>query len=210
LKKVLLEKYTCEFNDKNIYENIKSYFIKYNKLEIYEHTLKVAKELDGLNGTFDFDMEKCKLGVYLHDIGRVVENTHLVKFCEENNHEFTEGEKKVPSILHQFASEIIARKVFGIKDIEVLNAIECHTTLRSNPTETDITVFLSDKLSWSEKEHQKLVGNMREAVKESKEKAVFCYQEKLFEEKHLLKCYHKWSNESYQYLLELKPTFTII
>jgi len=199
LGKELLEKYTFTFNSDNIYENIESYFKIHDKLETYEHTLEVAAELNVLNEKFEFDMEKCKLGVYLHDIGRVVDKEELVKFCEENNHQFTEGEKIVPSILHQSASRIIASNVFGISDVEVLEAIECHTTLRANPTETDMIVFLSDKLSWNEDEHQNLILKMREALKESKEKAVYCYQEDLFNKRNLLKCYHKWSIESYEY-----------
>lgn len=198
---VLKEKYNHEFDNLIILENIKTYFLKHNKLEVYNHTLEVERELEKINKVYEFDIEKCRLAVYLHDIGRVVENDELVKFCEENNHKFIEGEKDVPSILHQIASKIISRDVFKISDIEILDAIECHTTLRANPSEVDILVFLSDKLSWTEIEHETFIRGMREALAISKEKAVFYYQKKLYAERNQLKCYHKWSKEAYEYFL---------
>lgn len=69
---------------------------------------------------------------YCHDLGRVVKDNEIIKFCSENNILVSEEERELPSILHQKISCFIAETVFNISDVTILDAIKYHTTLDGN------------------------------------------------------------------------------
>lgn len=195
----IAEKYFGKLESNSLYENIKDYFCKFQKKDIFNHTLEVVDEIKKIAFIFNLDKKKCVVAAYLHDIGRVVNNEDLILFCDMFGQAVEEEEKIFPLMLHQKASRIIAEKVFEIEDIQILNSIECHTTLKANPSEIDKAVFLADKLSWQEDEHQDLLSKMRTGLKHSKERAILYYQESLYNKRDSLLCYHKWAKESYRY-----------
>ena len=51
-------------------------------------------------------------------------------------------------LLHQRFGAMIARELFGITDADVLSAIKYHTTLKEDPSDIDMIVFLADKIRW--------------------------------------------------------------
>lgn len=195
----MTEKYFVKFQSNDLLENIKDYFSKFHKKDILKHTLEVVTEIKRIADVFNINKEKCIKAAYLHDVGRVVNNDELVLFCDLFGQKVDEEEKIFPSILHQKASRVIAEKVFEVEDIQILNSIECHTTLKANPSDIDMAVFLADKLSWKEDEHQDLINKMRIGLKHSKERAILYYQENLYNRREALLCYHKWARESYRY-----------
>lgn len=199
MNREIVNKYFIEFVNDNLIENIKEYFLEFEKRDIFYHTLEVVDEIKKVAKTFNIEKEKCIIAAYLHDVGRVVDEEELILFCEMLGQTVEEQEKIFPSILHQKASRVIAEKLFKIEDIQILNAIECHTTLKGNPSEIDMAVFLADKLSWKEDEYQDLIRKMRSVLKYSKERAILCYQEYLYSKRESLLCYHKWSMEAYSY-----------
>lgn len=109
-------------------EDIKVYFLKYDKQDVYGHTLNVIEELYNIQQQFGYIEEVSEVACYCHDLGRVVQNNHIIRFCIENNIHICEEEKQVPSILHQKVSAFIAEKVFNIKNRIILEAIGYHTT----------------------------------------------------------------------------------
>jgi predicted HD superfamily hydrolase involved in NAD metabolism len=195
----LIEKYKVKLENDDLKENIRSYFDWFNRIEVYNHTLEVVAEVQKLHQIYSFDLAQCEIAAYMHDLGRVVEPTDIVKFCEENGHVFKPGEREVPSILHQKASRIIGQQVFKIENEDILNAIGCHTTLKANPSEIDMIVFLSDKLSWTEAELNVLTEAMSVKAQTSKEEAIIHYLSHMHINRQKLKCYHQWSEEAYEY-----------
>ncbi len=196
----LLTKYTMTFETNDIEMNVQRYFEAYNFHETYEHTLDVLEELKRLQKHIEFDWTLCKKAALMHDLGRVVQKEDLVLFCEENGHDFKPDERAVPSILHQIASRIIAQQVFGVENEEILNALECHTTLKANPTLTDKVVFLADKLSWKEEAYQDLVSALNGKLASAYEEAILYYLSDLHQKRSSLKCYHIWSREAYYFM----------
>jgi len=207
MSKQLLNKYTLKFEGNDLYENIRIYYERFGRSDVYNHTLEVVEQTRKLSIHHSFDIKACELGAYLHDIGRVVDYEDIVQLCFESGHEIIDGEGDVPSILHQIASRIIASSVFGIQDERILSAVECHTTLKKNPSEVDMVVFLSDKLSWQDEEYMELVAELNEKSKVSKEKAIAHYLESLHAKRRELKCYHKWSEEAYLYFHTLNDCY---
>ena len=59
-------------------------------------------------------------------------------------------ERRLPMLLHQKLSRVIAHDVFGVIDEGILCAIECHTTLKAGALPLDKVVFLADKIEWDQ------------------------------------------------------------
>lgn len=68
--------------------------------------------------------------------------------------------------------------------------------------EHNIEVFLADKLSWKEFEYKKLIQEMKEMMKLSKESAIFCYLSDLYNNREKLKVYHLDTKEAFEYFNE--------
>lgn len=92
------------------------------------------------------------IAAYLHDVGRVVDKDDLILFCKMFGKKIEQNEKIVPPILYPKVSIVLAENLLKIDDINVLCSIGCHTTLKANPSEIEIGVYLADKLSWQEDE----------------------------------------------------------
>ena len=179
------------------------FFNYFEKSDIYQHTTEVLEELEQHKVRYAIDdttYERCKTGVLLHDVGRVVQMEEVFDFCESFGYIATSCEKNAPGIMHQICSRFLAEFVFDIKDDAVLEAIECHTTLKAEPSLIAKLVHLSDKTSWKEKEDQPLVEKLREAT--DLDEALFIYQKHMYDQRHEMKCYHPWSYAAYLILKE--------
>jgi len=187
----------------SLLDQIRIYFEGFSRSDVYEHTCEVIAVYDKLINFIDIPeslKKKGRVAVMLHDVGRVVEHSDIVKFCEENGKIATESELKAVGILHQYASKFIAMTVFGIEDESVLNAIECHTTLKGNPGILDKLVFLVDKMSWKEADSVDLIRKMNDHLSTSIDLALYEYHKAMYENRKAMLCYHEWSNEAYHYL----------
>lgn len=179
----IISKYIIDFNSTSLEENIKLFFVKFGKLDIFIHTTEVVLEVERLALSYDLDVDKCKVAAYMHDLGRVVNHEEMAEFCSVFGHKFQVGEVENPSIIHQIASKILAREVFGVEDIEILNAIAVHTTLKANASHFEMAVFLADKLSRKEDTYQSLVFAMNQLANISLNEAVACYFNNMYENK---------------------------
>lgn len=209
LSKAYYLKETKDNVSRAIESHVKRYFEAFSREEVFEHTCEVRAVYDEIISSMnvsDLIKEQGKIAVLLHDVGRVVDYTDIVAFCENNGKYVSQSELKALGILHQFASKIIAKQVFGIEDTTILNAIECHTTLKANPSIVDKMVFLSDKLSWKESEMADLIYRMKMKLKNygeySLDLALFEYHKDMYDKRESMSCYHDWSLEAYHYLYD--------
>ena len=96
----------------------------------------------------------------------------------------------------------MAREIFKIYDEEILDAIECHTTLKPQSSLLDKVLFISDKISWELKgDHQYLI-DIREKVNDYKlEEGVLIYLNNIWEQRDKLKLVHPWLIKAREELL---------
>ncbi len=194
-----MDKYFISPVGSDLKKRVKSYFDHFNNMETYNHTIDVLREVESLSQVYDFDVHKCKTAALLHDVGNVVEASDMVEFCEKYGLEVLEGEKKIPMILHQKASRIIAERVFGVSCLETLNAISYHSTSRPNATLTEMVLLVCDKLSWRDEGYQDFVEQMRRAVSVSIKDGVLCYLNDLYNKRDTLEYYHPYAYEALEY-----------
>lgn len=183
--------------------DVRAYFNKFGRMDTFEHTLDVVNELNYIKEMFGSIEPESLTACYCHDLGRTVQSDDIIPFCLEEGIEVTEEEKTMPSILHQKISCFIAERVFNITDETVLNGIRYHTTMRKNPSMTEIEVYLSDKMSWREEGYVELARKVKECLKNSKEYAVFYYLSDMHNSRSTMKLYHRDTMEAYEYFNDM-------
>lgn len=197
-----MEHYLDFLTTGDLEKDTKEYFLKYGKIDTYQHTLDVINELNYIEKQFGHVESGSSVACYCHDLGRVVKSEEIIDFCIENNIEVSNEERRLPGILHQKISCLLAEKVFGINNKMILNAIRYHTTSRKNPSIIEIEVFLSDKMSWNDEGYRELAKAVKEALKHSKEGAMFYYLRNMYENREKLRVYHIDSIEAFEFFKE--------
>ncbi|MHC5545702.1 bis(5'-nucleosyl)-tetraphosphatase (symmetrical) YqeK [Bacillus subtilis] len=180
-------------------ENAKRIFKEYKCSNIYEHSVRVAHMAKKLAVRFRANEESAYIAALLHDIGGIVPNGKRIEIANILKIPLFPEEIEFPLIIHQKISKVIAEKVFLISDHSILNAIECHTTLKSNPSMLDKIVFISDKIEWDQKGSPPYINSLIEALDVSIDCASNVYIKFLMENKNNLKVIHPWLSDSYNY-----------
>jgi len=139
--------------------------------EALSHVLRVAQTGAEIAKAYDLDKDRVETACYLHDISAVIPQEDYVAVCENYGVEVLDLERAYPTLLHQRVSRLIAEQAFGVRDEEILSAVEYHTTLRANPGDIDMAVFVADKLSRDEPFNDRV----SQALKTSLEKACLEY-----------------------------------
>ena len=125
----------------NIEMDVTNFLLQNNNKKTLEHVIDVANTNKEIALQYNLDKKICIISGYLHDISAVIHPNDMLNYMIENNLFVDESEKKYPFILHQRISKIIAKIFFNIDDEIILSAIECHSTLKSNPSKYEYGSF---------------------------------------------------------------------
>lgn len=77
----------------------------------------------------------------MHDISGVIPNEKRIAAAEALGIDILPEERIFPMIIHQKLSKVMARDLFQVADQDILNAIECHTTLKKSLPARPCPVF---------------------------------------------------------------------
>jgi HD superfamily phosphohydrolase YqeK len=105
-------------------------------------------------------------------------------------------------ILHQKLSAIMAQEVFGVRDTVVLNAIRCHTTLKSGASLLDKIVFVADKIKWDQAGDPPYLAEIETAVAHNLDDACRVYLNYLWQRRSSLRYTHPWFLAAHQEFVE--------
>ena len=144
-----------------------AYLTYYGFTEVAEHSLAVAAEAKILAAKFSAEPKSAYIAGLLHDSSVFIPNKERVALCQTLNLSVYPEEKQVPMLLHQRLSKVLANEFFGVTDVSILNAIECHTTLRNSPSKMDLIVFLADKLQWDQSYAAPYLDELNKALETS-------------------------------------------
>jgi predicted HD superfamily hydrolase involved in NAD metabolism len=181
----------------NLKNDIKNFLNYHNEKETYEHTIKVAHEASKIALLFDADPELAEQAGLLHDISNVIPIDNMMSVAEELSIEILEEELLYPRIIHQKLSKDMSRNIFRFTNVEVLNAIECHTTLKAGASKLDKILFVADKISWELPGEHPYQDEMREKLKSSDlDGAAIVYLNHVWAQRNKLKLVHPWLIEA--------------
>jgi predicted HD superfamily hydrolase involved in NAD metabolism len=139
--------------------------------ETAAHVVNVADEAMRLAALFDISRRQAELAGLLHDISTVIPNERRVQAARELDIDLLPEEETFPMIIHQKLSVPIARELFGVTDAVVLSAVECHTTLKGNPSELDKVAFVADKIAWDQFGTPPYLGDLLATLDQSLDQA---------------------------------------
>ena len=180
--------------------DVSAFLLAHQQKHALAHVSRVAAEAVRLARRFGADTEKAEQAGLLHDISVVIPNNRRLEAARRWGLDVLAEEEVFPMLLHQQLSGVLAREVFKIWDEEVLSAIACHTTLRSNATKLDMVVFVADKVAWDQAGQPPYLEELSAALDTSLAQAASVYLEYLRE--HLSGPLHPWARDALRELLD--------
>lgn len=108
----------------------------------YQHSLSVASVAQDIASANGLDAKKAYIAGMLHDIGKEIPEKKARKLMEQYYPEHLDA--SVP-VWHQWLSCYLAKKDFKCDDLEVLQAIEHHTTASTSMSLLDMCIYVADK-----------------------------------------------------------------
>ena len=117
---------------------------KYIDSDRYYHTQGVRYTSAALAMAHGGDIHKAETAGLLHDCAKSISDSKKIKICDKNGIEITKVERNNPFLLHSKVGAYIAQEKYGIKDVEILDAIRYHTTGRAGMRMLEQIVFIAD------------------------------------------------------------------
>ncbi|MDO5715834.1 MAG: bis(5'-nucleosyl)-tetraphosphatase (symmetrical) YqeK [Tissierellia bacterium] len=109
-----------------------------------EHTYRVMETAEKLATIYNVDVEKVKTAAFLHDCAKMKDRKDLIRAANHYDMLLTKEMKKAPQIIHAYLGALIAEREYHIKDEDILNGIQYHTTGRENMSDLEKIIFLAD------------------------------------------------------------------
>lgn len=116
--------------------------------ERFLHTLAVEREAISLAERYNVDPIKASLAALLHDCAKSFSDEELIRLARSYNIPLSIWDIYCPQVLHAPIGSIFAREYFGIKDREILSAIEKHTTGDKEMSTLDKIIFIADYVEY--------------------------------------------------------------
>ena len=110
----------------------------------YEHTLGVAYTAAALAMRYHASVKDAQTAGMLHDCAKCLSDEKRLSVCEKQHIPVTEVERRNPFLLHAKVGAYLAEKKYGVRDSDILNAIQYHTTGRKNMSLLEKIIFISD------------------------------------------------------------------
>ena len=179
--------------------DVKALFQSNNKQNTFNHAKAVAEMNMKIADRYELDKDICELCGYLHDISAVVAPGDMLAYAIKKGWHIDESERKHPFLLHQRISKTIAEQNFGVSNEQILSAVECHSTLKMNPSAYDMALFIADKLAWDQESEAPFYSVVNDALNQSLEAASLAYMDYIVDNKMILHP-HKWFEAGVRYL----------
>ena len=132
-------------------EEIRDYLKNNLKPARYGHTLGVVNTAIKLAEIYGEDKNKAEIAALCHDVAKNMSNEELKKVIDNENIALSIDEENTQELWHSIIGPVIAKKVFGIEDEEVLSAMRWHTTGKENMTNLEKIIYLADLIEPSRK-----------------------------------------------------------
>lgn len=180
-----------------VIDSIKNKYLSNNKADVLKHVEDVADIAVELAKIYDVDISKITLAALLHDISTIMTSQEMYDFAKARGLKIDPAEENYHALLHQRISRIIAEEDFNITDSDILNAIECHATLKKNASLYDKIIFLADKISWDTKFKSLYSYCLGNKTVDALNEACYNYIKYQFDN-NLLVMPHQWIIEAYE------------
>lgn len=109
-----------------------------------DHSIRVMEEAKKLAKIYDVDIESATMAGLLHDCGRFMDKSSLLKKADEFGIILDRIYTENVNLIHARLGVEIAKKEYGVEDCNILNAIRYHTTGREAMSILEKVVYMAD------------------------------------------------------------------
>ncbi|MCL1944834.1 MAG: nicotinate (nicotinamide) nucleotide adenylyltransferase [Firmicutes bacterium] len=131
-----------------------------------QHIYRTVVNALTLASIYNLDCNKVATAMYLHDIAKQLSLQEL----QTLGIDIAQVQQLPPPLQHALSGRLIAQKIFGINDEDILNAIEYHTTGRPMMQPIEMVVYLADATEYGRLQELDEIGlqkdNLLEIIKE--------------------------------------------
>lgn len=156
----------------DLHKDTYNLLILHNRQVVAEHSKAVAEECKTLAIKFGINEEAAEIAGLLHDISAIFPFQQRLEISSLLGIQVLKEEEDFPLILHQKISQVMAKEIWNISNEDILSAIGCHTTLKREYAQLDISL----------------------------EHGAYAYIKHLMDNKSNLKVVHPWLIEAYDSL----------
>lgn len=110
------------------------------------HSINVSNLAGRLAKLHGANVHKAELAGLVHDCAKCLSHEKMLDLCREYSYEPDEISIQSRALLHAPLGAYLAEDLFGITDIEVLNAIRWHTTGKKGMTLLQKVIRLADHI----------------------------------------------------------------
>ena len=121
------------------------------------------------------ETEKCDLGASAHDIARHWTENKLITEARRLGLDITEVENAEPLLLHGPIGARWLRDRLDCKDLEIVSAVNYHTTGRPEMSQVEKIVFIADKIEPRKIEKYPELGTILDIVMDDLDGAILRY-----------------------------------
>jgi predicted HD superfamily hydrolase involved in NAD metabolism len=108
----------------------------------FTHTRGVVKTIRSLAARHKVDPERAVKAAWLHDCAKALEREDMQPLLARAH--LDAHEKALPALWHAPVGAFLARRDYGVKDLEILKAIRFHSTGAPGQTPLQKLLFVSD------------------------------------------------------------------
>lgn len=112
--------------------------------ELYRHSTATQELAAELADIYDVDRQKAMLAGLLHDCAKRISHAELISYARRYGIALDEIRLAQPGLLHAPVGAKLVQIELGIKDSEVLRAIEVHNTGSRGMSRLDKVLYLAD------------------------------------------------------------------
>ena len=116
----------------------------------FSHTIGSAKVAGRLAGLHGVPREKAVIAALLHDAGKGLSNEKMISYAARRRLRIPDKRllmRHNPSLLHSYIGSDIARRRFGVRDRDILEAIALHTLGGATMSALAKIIYLSDVIA---------------------------------------------------------------
>ena len=137
------------------------------------HIYRVQQVALDLAHQHAIEEEKAKLGALAHDVARAMKGDLLLQKAREFGIAVHPVEERVPILLHGPVGAEILRRMDGLDDQDVYEAVYWHSTAHAGLGPVAKVVFLSDKLDPHKVSRYPFQQELRDLAVKSLDRAIF-------------------------------------
>lgn len=108
------------------------------------HSIGVSRCAAKLALHYGADVEKAELAGLVHDCAKGLSPEEAIQLGRKYGYEPDTITRMNPALIHAPLGSFLAQELFNIQDPEILDAIACHTTGKSNMSLMDKIICLAD------------------------------------------------------------------